>query len=362
VDRIESGEIDEVWVYGDPLAGMWESTMAGNGGYWCNSSPVKGVNSDRLFVVMGFNYERGVGEAIHSFGHRAESIMAHTYGSWSANTDHNWNKFTLLDKDAPGLGGVGNVHFPVNGTSDYDYADPQVVISNADDWYHYPNFTGVTRSFNFREWSPNGADPQREYLNWWYDHLPHFSGKGPDQFLNNWWRYIVDVDPYKGGTGNLQYADGLPTVQLVAPHPGAGVSGIVEVRANATVNGALGRVDFYVDGVYYFTDTMAPYTFAWNTRGLSGSHTLLAKTYELQNGTEAISAPLTVTVDIQTLIPGDVNGDGGVNVQDALIILRSLVGLTSLSADQAVVGDVNGDGQLNLQDINLLLRKALGAG
>jgi hypothetical protein len=303
-----------------------------------------------------------VGEALHSFGHRAESIMTHTYGLGSANTDHNWNRFTRLDKDAPGLGGLGSVHVPVNGASDYDYANPQVVVSNADDWRHYPNFTGVTRAFNFHEWSPNGADPQREYLNWWYDHLPHFSGKGPDQLLNNWWRYIIDVDPYKGWFGSLQYADGLPTVQLTAPNPGSTVSGVVQVRANAAVNGALGRVDFYVDGAYRSTDTIAPYTFAWNTRGLSGTHTLQAKAYELQNGTEAITAPLTATVDSQNLVLGDVNGDGEVNVQDAILALRSLVGLTSLSAAQGAAGDMNGDGKVRIQDVNALLRKALGVG
>jgi len=75
---VAAGAIDEIWVYGAPGFGMWESTMAGDGGYWCNSAPVQGVASERLFVVMGWNFERGVAEAIHSFGHRAESIMVHS--------------------------------------------------------------------------------------------------------------------------------------------------------------------------------------------------------------------------------------------------------------------------------------------
>ena len=36
--------------------------MAGDGGYWCNSPPVQGVPSRRAFVIMGWNFERGVGE------------------------------------------------------------------------------------------------------------------------------------------------------------------------------------------------------------------------------------------------------------------------------------------------------------
>jgi hypothetical protein len=296
--RIASGAIDEVWVYAFPYAGLWESTMAGDGGYWCNSGPVKGVPSERLFVVMGFNYERGVAEALHSYGHRVESIMVHSYGDWESNQDNSWNKFTLLHKDAPGLGGVGNVHFPVNGESDYDYANPRFVPSNADDWYNYPNFRGIVRSINYREWSPQGIDPQREYLNWWYNHIPHMSGRGPDYFLNSWWRYIADPDQFKGWDGNLFFASGVPSVSTVSPASGATVSGrvLVRVAVDAEQDGAIGRVDLYVDGIYQSSDTMAPYSFPWSTAGLRGKHTLVTKAYELQNGTEAVSAPISVTV------------------------------------------------------------------
>jgi hypothetical protein len=55
-------------------------------------------------------------------------------------------------------------------------------------------------------------------------------------------------------------------------------------------------VDLFVDGVYRATDTLAPFTFRWNTAGETGTHTLVTKAYELQNGTEAVSAPATVQV------------------------------------------------------------------
>ena len=78
--RVERGEIDEVWLWGFPYAGFWESTMAGQGAYFCNSQPVEGIPTSRLFVTMGFNYERGVGPMLESFGHRVESILRHVYG------------------------------------------------------------------------------------------------------------------------------------------------------------------------------------------------------------------------------------------------------------------------------------------
>ncbi len=292
--KVDAGEIDEVWIYALPYAGMWESAMAGEGAYWINGPSYPA--GERVFAMMGWNFERGAGEAIHSFGHRAEGTMVHSYGSWEANLNHNWNKFALLDKDLFGQGGVGNVHYPVNGTSDYDYNNSRIVSSGADDWNNYPTFTGVRRSFNAREWSPNGTDPQREYLNWWYGKMPHQAGRGTDYFLANWWRYLTDLEQFKSWNGNLYFSDGLPAVTTVFPTNGAAVSGKVTVRANASVQGALGRVDLYVDGAYFASDTLAPYTFDWNTTGLTGIHTLQTKAYELQNGTEAVSSPISVTV------------------------------------------------------------------
>ncbi|HEX8941035.1 MAG TPA: hypothetical protein VF763_12815, partial [Candidatus Limnocylindrales bacterium] len=49
------------------------------------------------------------------------------------------------------------------------------------------------------EWSPTGVDPHRDYLRWWYAHLPHVTGVNADGRLDDWWRYIIEVDRYKHG-------------------------------------------------------------------------------------------------------------------------------------------------------------------
>ena len=147
-DRVRKGEIDEVLLWGAPYFGYWESQMAGVGAYWCNSPGISRAGTPK-YVIMGLNYERGVAEAIHSFGHRAESILWHVYGSWNsgANVQHLWDKFTRYDKDAPGMAACGNVHFPPNAVADYDYGNTTTVTSYADDWLlNYPNFQGVTRN------------------------------------------------------------------------------------------------------------------------------------------------------------------------------------------------------------------------
>ncbi|HYF14483.1 MAG TPA: Ig-like domain-containing protein [Phycisphaerales bacterium] len=309
--RVDAGEIDEVWVYAPPIAGMWEAAMAGQGAYWVNGVPYPAAGGQRAFVIMGWNYERGVGEAIHSWGHRAESTMADkVYGQWCQSRCNTWSRFALLDQHAPGLGGVGNVHFPVNATSDYDYANPRFVASNADAWLSYPNLNDATRVFNYTEWSPPGGDHQRNYLNWWYAHMPHAPGRAPDGYLANWWRYLCDVDQFKAGNANLVLTIGIPSVAITQPQHNASVSGVVVVRAAAEVDGAMGRADLYIDGQYAASDTLMPFRFELDTALLSpGPHELVIKAHELQNGTQTASAPVTIVVT-PMCDAIDFNGDG----------------------------------------------------
>lgn len=214
VAKIDSCAIDEVWIYQDPVDqdSANESTMAGDGAYWVNGGPIGGDNGPRAFVIMSWNYQRGVAEALHSYGHRTENAMCHVYGIPAGDTcvdpsqGTNWSKFVATDLKAPGQGGLGDVHHPVNaqdspdhGGGDYDYYDMAKVMSNADAWLTYPVLPDTRRLINATEWSPQGSDPQREYLDWWYAHMPRVSGRNADGLLNDWWRYIVEIDRYKNG-------------------------------------------------------------------------------------------------------------------------------------------------------------------
>ncbi|HEY3266255.1 MAG TPA: carboxypeptidase-like regulatory domain-containing protein [Armatimonadota bacterium] len=85
VRRVDTGDVDEVWIQAVPGFGMWETTMAGPNAYWCNSGPIGGVNGTHLFIVTAFNYEREPDVMIHDWGHRAESILGgKVYGGWDA--------------------------------------------------------------------------------------------------------------------------------------------------------------------------------------------------------------------------------------------------------------------------------------
>ena len=188
-DKRNNGEIDELWVWGGPYFGYYESMLAGPGAFWYNAPPLGGSTCNKQLPIMGFNYERGVSEMIEDMGHRTESVMRQVYGSWEAQLTHAWNRFTLLDKDKPGEAACGNIHFGPNSTSDYDWSNIRTVSSNCEDWPNYPNLTGATEQFNCSRWGCDGYS----YKKWWFAHLPRYSGK-TDGKWNNWWRYILDYE------------------------------------------------------------------------------------------------------------------------------------------------------------------------
>jgi hypothetical protein len=190
IERIDAGEIDEVWLLGFPYCGYYESIMAGPGAFWCNAPPLEGTaHAARRFVVMGFNYERGVGEMLENFGHRVESMMAKVYADRRGD-DNLWERFCRYDKRYPGQAEVGNVHFAPNSTRDYDWGNARPVLSRADTWYRFPDLSGEPRIMTSAEWG--GGDIRRHHV-WWLAHLPRVAGETAG-IANNWWQYAVDVN------------------------------------------------------------------------------------------------------------------------------------------------------------------------
>jgi hypothetical protein len=188
IDKVNSGAIDEVWLFGFPYCGYYESIMAGPGAFWCNAPALKGTErAKRKFVIMGFNYERGVGEMHESFGHRAESIMERVYAGKSGDANL-WNRFIRYDKTHSGQAECGNVHYAPNSDIDYDWGNPRPVMSRADIWLQYPVLAGDARMMDTRDW---GGGEIRAHHVWWFRHFPHFAGEY-DGVARNWWQYVVD--------------------------------------------------------------------------------------------------------------------------------------------------------------------------
>jgi hypothetical protein len=189
LERIASNEIDEVWVFAFPHAGFYESTMGGPGAFWCNAPPLANTSaSKQRFVIMGFSYERFVGEMHESFGHRAESIMEKTFSKVPADKNL-WNRFIRYDKTSPGKAACGNIHFAPNSQADYDWNNPNPVKSECFDWLlNFPNFKGDIRTVDSSTW---GGGEIRAHHKWWFNHFPRVAGR-QNGIANNWWQYIIN--------------------------------------------------------------------------------------------------------------------------------------------------------------------------
>lgn len=188
LESIEGGLVDEIWLFAFPYAGFYESRMVGPDAFWCNAPPIKPDRGlSRRFVMMGFNFERGLGEMLESFAHRAESIMSRVYRNQRGR--HNlWERFTRYDMAYPGMAEVGTVHYAPNSRRDYDWGNPQDVSSCCDAWYDFPVLDADPRMVNCSEW---GNGDMRSHHLWWFEHFPHIDGS-TEGISNNWWRYVCD--------------------------------------------------------------------------------------------------------------------------------------------------------------------------
>lgn len=202
VGRVRREGISDIWIWGAPYFGTDEYAMKipGDRTFFQTDNPwfyrpYDIPDCGRTVWVMGFNYEVGEDNALHSFGHRCEGVLAMTVGRgvWKdeAGRTNAWNRFTQQAVKCPDDAQVGNVHGGPNAKSGYDYSQTNVVMSGADDWFNYPNLTGRRTLVGRESWG--GPQYHLNYMRWWLNHLPKARGV-QDGYYNNWWRYIVDYD------------------------------------------------------------------------------------------------------------------------------------------------------------------------
>ncbi|MBF0407560.1 MAG: hypothetical protein HQM10_09400 [Candidatus Riflebacteria bacterium] len=208
-ERVESGDVDEVWLFGYPWMGTYETRMVGSGSIWCNGPVLESYQCSKSFVVYGFNYERNVDCMLEDLGHRTESILKYVYGSWEPADNHLWGKFTRYENRNPGEAACGNIHFGPNSLEDYDYwKNTQVVESTCDDWLiNFPHLKGTKREISNQDWGGMQTDFDkynkqisetitRLHHLWWFKRIPHHEGS-MDGKLINWWKYVFDWNTNK---------------------------------------------------------------------------------------------------------------------------------------------------------------------
>lgn len=119
------------------------------------------------------------------------------------------------------------------------------------------------------------------------------------------------------------------------------MSWVIGASGEYTGSETIANLKFKVKEVLENTSAQVSLTYAADSTFNNG---LVDKEFLIKNG----------TVQIGQYRPGDINGDGTVKVNDALLLLNYVCGLE----EEKVVGnpDVNGDGAVNNKDVVILLR------
>jgi photosystem II stability/assembly factor-like uncharacterized protein len=83
-----------------------------------------------------------------------------------------------------------------------------------------------------------------------------------------------------------------PTTSIIFPLSGSDVKAdtTYTVIADASDNIKVTKVDFYISGQYAGSDSLTPYEYRWNTHGLTGSPTIMAKACDEAGNTDTTTA------------------------------------------------------------------------
>jgi len=98
------------------------------------------------------------------------------------------------------------------------------------------------------------------------------------------------------GSADTNYRASIPNVYIASPADTASVSGTVPIKASASDSAGISKVEFFVDWALKKTETAGPFSFSWNTAGVSaGSHVVTAMAFS-SNGTHSCYA---VTLNVK---------------------------------------------------------------
>jgi subtilisin family serine protease len=129
-----------------------------------------------------------------------------------------------------------------------------------------------------------------------------------------------------------------PSVAITTPGDGESASGGITVDVSAIDDGTVERVELYIDGARFATDTTAPYQFYWDSSvNADGSYDLQAVAYD-SAGNEGWSDVVTLSIENDAFINSNVDGSA----------------LANFCLDYAILSpaaDLNADGVIDASDV-----------
>ncbi len=199
--RFNNNEFDELWVWGGGYFGYFENNLAGEDAFIIQDDyPLENTGCIDLMPVVGLNWEEGLPNSIHSFGHRAKGAIMYSQGInqaiWGVSQNdisNPFNRYTHLDfQSTYDFSGCGNIHTPPNSSTSYEYDSSSSVQTMCDDFIDYPALedpvTTLRTISNCAEWGCTDLG----YYRWWFQHLPHNEGLDANGKYNNWWQYFAN--------------------------------------------------------------------------------------------------------------------------------------------------------------------------
>ena len=209
VERRRRGEFDMILLVNQDPVYCFEACMLGRRAYWINGDPIEA--DCPLTAVMNVSVSRRDAN-FECFGHMMENVMMHTFtggtdcfgyreGEWYGMPYEKmnlWQKFILAKRNWDGTTACGNVHFSPNSLTDYDWKNPEPILSTWRDWHdHYPNLTGEAELFDPSVYLPKGiGEPHacRLHHRWWFSCMPHAEGRTDDGWSHSWWDYFSTLE------------------------------------------------------------------------------------------------------------------------------------------------------------------------
>ncbi len=209
-EKVNSNQIDELWIGTYPYNGSGEDDMVGPNPFFINGHVVVNTICKKNAPILAADYAApgtgpgqsaliGVALTMHSAGHRIESTMRYVSGQpKSGQPQNDWQHFSYAYSDygrdnqnTPPFG-CGNIHFPPNAEKDYEYdLNSRSTLSYCDEYKKYPLIPTPPTSKNI-SCSAWGCS-QLGYMEWWYSSLPHTDGTS-DGLLNNWYEYVFNPE------------------------------------------------------------------------------------------------------------------------------------------------------------------------
>ena len=220
--KIQNGEVDEVWIWGNETGNAAEFVV--NGPSW-NAIPngYSVPNCGQTVATFNFRFDLQVNYALHSYNHRVEDALLRFSVSGNSTCDfitetgpppsRRGDVSPISSPDCTGplyqsdqfgftarpmttnnfVSVCGDVHYPPNifppwiTTNEYIYWDTTTVSSRCQDWQWDNNVNPTT--FTCSVWGCN----EEGYLIWWMQNIPGIDNNNEDRNQNYqpiWWDHL----------------------------------------------------------------------------------------------------------------------------------------------------------------------------